>query len=556
MMGSGKTMLFPLGLAVALVPNLAIAQNTSTPEESFLAYIFEWVVHDGVAEGLALSILFVLVLVVICLGKVWWTSTQILEFFKKKILDISHDPLIFAERYLELENELSGSQYRQIQHAWKEFKECTFVDNDDTGSIRFHNTIPPESFFTPERLGINFSVFRASANYFVGVGLLLTFFGLAAVLYYATQGINQGDTDIQKALSSLLGAATLKFMTSIAGLFSSIIISVLALRASSHVSRLCSEICQELEVRFQFAIQEKLAVEHLKEAREQTAALKRFSTDLAMSIAEPVKSGVISAMTPLQNEIKNLADSVIQGGKEGVDKITEGIPQKIEDAANIIANASVNLQSASGELERITSSLERKISEAGTAFGETMSGASSNVANTVSGIGTQVSSLQDSMAGLDNILDAHRDKFQELVNATHNAASALDTAADRHARAAQPIADAADRISTAAGTIQELGRIVQETHQSLASIHAQIKESNAELNQFWQAHDGRFSDVDQELAHVVNRIIEGNSNYQTSVTAFVTELASKLGDALNHLSAAIQDFGEVTENTQSRNNER
>ena len=602
-------------LILALTPGLGWAQS-GDGENPLMARVansipwetmFGWVQIKGMAEALVLAILVVFVAVLAWLGAAWWQSARALKGFLGKVRAISRGHYEFAEHFRQLIFDMPGKSSARIRHAWEEFCESVFTAKDEEEKILAYNTVPPEHFFAPEKLGMTFAAFRSLANYFVGVGLLLTFFGLAAALFEANKSIGGDVEEAQNALGALLNAATLKFMTSIAGLLSSIVLSVFVLAASRHVSRLCASICEELEARVQFAVQEHFAMMQLRELRKQTAALESFSTDLAVSIAKrieapvsagvldaltksglpgltatmgevsgnvkelmlkvdglrgnldalaediakkiegPVESGVASGVKGLERKIENLAKDVVQGGKEGVQEITKGIPEKIEEAAKTIKGASTTLGAAADTLQKIASNLEGQINTAGAAFGDKMKDASSGVATTVSGVGRQVGALESAVKGLGDILDGQRAKFQELANATQTAAAALNSAAVLHERAARPVADAADRISAAADTIRDLGETVQGTHESLKNLHEQIKNSNAELRRFWEQHDGRFAGVDERLGEVVQRIVQGNEEYRGSVMHFVTELAGKLEQALVQLSGAISELGDVAE---------
>ena len=615
-----------LALALALTPGLGWTQDGAGGGEEDSLWLraarwpwetlFGWVQVKGVAEGLAYAILVLFFVVLARLVAAWRQNASVLNGFLGKIRGIPRGHYEFAEHYRQLILDMPGKPSAKIGHVWEEFCKSVFTEKDEEGKIIAYNTAPPEHFFAPEKLGMTFAVFRSLANYFVGVGLLLTFFGLAAALFEANKGIGGDVQTTQNALGALLNAATLKFMTSIAGLLSSIALSVVALIASRHVSRLCASICEELEARVQFAVQERFAMLQLRELREQTATLKKFSTDLAVSIAEqiaapvsvgvldalnksglpgltktmgkvsgdveslmekvdsvsgkldslagniakeiesPVETGVASGMKGLEEKIEKLAKDVVKGGKEGVEEITKGIPEKIQEAANTIKDASDNLCTASEKLQGIASNLEGQIQAAGDQFSEKMKAASGDVKETVSGVGGQVTGLQNAVRGLREILDGQREKFQELASATGTAATALNSAADKHAQAARPIADAANRISVAAERIRDLGLTVQETHQSLEKLHAQIAKSNADLRGFWEQHDGRFAGVDERLGAVAEKILRSNEAYQGSVTKFFTDLAKKLEEALGQLGGAIQELGEVAEDLQSGKKER
>ena len=93
--------------------------------------------------------------------------------------------------------------------------------------------------------GVNLRVYHAVPNLLVGGGLLFTFVGLVGALYFASRGIAGGDVaQAQHALHELLAAATFKFVTSIAGLGSSLVFSwrekALLYRFQRQLARFCA----------------------------------------------------------------------------------------------------------------------------------------------------------------------------------------------------------------------------------------------------------------------------------------------------------------------------
>lgn len=78
-----------------------------------------------------------------------------------------------------------------------------------------------------ERKGISLATYRDMPDFFVGVGLVLTFCGLVAGLYFASRGLLNADLAVAKdSLTRLLQASTFKFMTSIAGVSGSLFLSL------------------------------------------------------------------------------------------------------------------------------------------------------------------------------------------------------------------------------------------------------------------------------------------------------------------------------------------
>jgi hypothetical protein len=73
----------------------------------------------------------------------------------------------------------------------------------------------------------NGSFMRSLSTYYVTFGLILTFIGLVAALYFASKGFRSGNMeDARKAITDLLNAASFKFLTSVAALLASFIISI------------------------------------------------------------------------------------------------------------------------------------------------------------------------------------------------------------------------------------------------------------------------------------------------------------------------------------------
>jgi hypothetical protein len=77
-----------------------------------------------------------------------------------------------------------------------------------------------------DRGGASLSMYREMPDFFVGTGLVLTFCGLVAGLYFASRGLLNSDLAVAKdSLTRLLQASTFKFMTSIAGVSGSLLLS-------------------------------------------------------------------------------------------------------------------------------------------------------------------------------------------------------------------------------------------------------------------------------------------------------------------------------------------
>jgi hypothetical protein len=99
-----------------------------------------------------------------------------------------------------------------------------------------------------ERSGLRLGLMQALPNYFVGLGLVMTFLGLIAGLWFASQGMRAADMiEARAALVHLLNSATFKFLSSVAGIAMSLVVS-LAFRISVQSLRIrLDRLCDRIE---------------------------------------------------------------------------------------------------------------------------------------------------------------------------------------------------------------------------------------------------------------------------------------------------------------------
>lgn len=112
-----------------------------------------------------------------------------------------------------------------MARAWKLYH-ATLV-HDENGR--------PASPFSPSRYlnmralehaGLKLRFFLGMPNDFVGLGLIFTFLGLVAGLYFASKSMLSADlADARNSLTMLLHAATFKFLTSITGIGISLVMA-------------------------------------------------------------------------------------------------------------------------------------------------------------------------------------------------------------------------------------------------------------------------------------------------------------------------------------------
>ncbi len=173
---------------------------------------------------------------------------------------------------------------------------------------------PAESFDESllSMAGINLRFYHAVPNLLVGAGLLFTFIGLVAALYFASSGVAADDVQkAQHALRDLLGAATFKFVTSIAGLASSLVFSWREKAQMHRAQRLLGRFCSALEARMAPVTGESVAAAMLAELRQHGVFLRRLTRDLFVRLPEGVEENIAAeigrAMQPLREALADAA---------------------------------------------------------------------------------------------------------------------------------------------------------------------------------------------------------------------------------------------------------
>src|SRR5258705_431368 len=145
----------------------------------------------------------------------------------------------FAEAMPDIEKLMLRTRY--LRHSWQKFRE-TLIEpsaDEDRGPKVVLNTARPQNYFNTAEAGLRFPLYRAMPNLLVGIGLLLTFFGLVTALFFTTVAIKSA-ADLaasQNALRDLLYAASFKFYTSVAGLGGSIVLTLVLRYGTSAIEK-------------------------------------------------------------------------------------------------------------------------------------------------------------------------------------------------------------------------------------------------------------------------------------------------------------------------------
>jgi ABC-type transporter Mla subunit MlaD len=513
----------------------------------------------------------------------------------------------FAARYETISERLSAD--RTLSHTWREFSETLIPPDGPNHRVR--NTSRPDNYFHADLLntaGINMRFYQALPNYLVGVGLLFTFIGLIAALYFAGKGVASANVqDAQASLRELLEAATFKFGTSVAGLGTSIWFSIKKKGLLHSLDTEIQSMCYALERRLDFVTPVTLAIAGYHELQAQTTQLEKFNTDLAFSIAEALdkkfSDNLGRVMAPVLESLEKMAsklgemnqsaleqmigkfseklegaagqqiDSLITGLQgvrgtigdliAGVGRVNEGLAQQIEqsakdlssrigDAAGVIEGRLVG----AGQIleERIglgAENLKSAFAAAGASLDAAVGSASDRLRSDIGGATEKLSAalmpLGARLSELDTTLHELDQQFgQQRANLTALATQHA-SAARSMADASAPLGAAAEQVQSCCKRLEALTEGIAKANETLASGAAALEGSATQVRDVWQSYRGHFESLDEDLSRMFGELSSGLDAFRTGVEKFVGQVDAGMSRSVASLSAAIQELNGTAE---------
>lgn len=232
----------------------------------------------------------------------------------------------FRDRFPTIDRRLAANPI--IGEAWRGFAPTVVAvpGRDDTlGATR--RPVDDLNDGILATAGVNLRFYMAVPNYLVGLGLLFTFLGLVAALYFASAGVTAANIqDAQGALRDLLTAATFKFVTSIAGLGASIVYSWREKDQLYQVGRCLSRLCAALEERLVPVSPEYLGMMQLDELKTQNALMRRIGRNLHVTVPETVEerlaAELLDAVQPMREGFAQAALRLAHLDEKLTDRLT------------------------------------------------------------------------------------------------------------------------------------------------------------------------------------------------------------------------------------------
>lgn len=472
----------------------------------------------------------------------------------------------------------------------------------------------------PERMlhkHFNLPLFEAVPNVAVGVGLFFTFFFLTSALTDATVALSAaGAANPVGATKDLLNSAGGKFVSSLAGLAVSLAWTLAGKMAWARVRRASDHVVMAIEawwppVGAEAAVVEQLAHlgavgdklrEHhetaqdhsdlvgelLVESREQTGVLKRFETDLAMSIGKAVAAGFSPQMeqmtSRLEKAISNLSERMSSMNEDALRTMMKDFSQAISaNTADEMKQFKETLSALSSKLDSSAEQLKTGIEGAASQLGEAAQGMTSGIHAATekmsSDIATAAQGLAASVGGMEKVIAQTTEAVQEIdatvrraaaigargveqmdrsIEAAHGLVDELGDVGETWAKVSGGVSGLAANLAEASDSVEELAegqRAVVRTLQAagpevlgaVSQMRSQMEGTSKAVADAMQQVQGAMGRTSQDLSGVVSAIKDGVTEYSRQLAALHLEMDTAMAKAVSKLGGAIQNLDESIE---------
>lgn len=466
---------------------------------------------------------------------------------------------------------------------------------------------------------INLRMLDAASGILVGLGLLGTFLGLTI----GVSGFDSTDSaNIQKSIQNLLGGMSTAFLTSLLGMACSLIYSTFDKRWRNKYRKhlfvftekldslyyiedntlndyrrkqLLEDIKVEIESKFTYELENgKTTIanairEILQENREQSKALKSFSTDLAMQLNDsfgqvlshemeekilPLLTSVDSTTKMVIEHIDKMASTVASPASSLMDSVVEELKTSmisiVSEFKTSLSNSTVtqleSLAEQLGAASSAMSSFPSVIQEVTNRLDSTMKDVTSAVKENVKTITDDVTNKQSDMLSMQeqtmtqsrNLLDTFNITIERMTKASENLTGSMSEfsqaqgeiySSTKNLKAiSESLMNATEAFMKGQNSFADKLRLWQENSQS--SID-QIMKLLTNSGQMSSEYAQKFEQIKVGLSDIFAQLQKGLTEYSRTVASstqkYLDEYLSNLTQTTSALSGAIVQQQEVVE---------
>lgn len=358
----------------------------------------------------------------------WLRFNPAIGFIRRQIKELTFENAASKREQLFTQAEKSKKPGASL---WLEFDESLVTTPEKD---RVYNTLDAEHFFNGQSLayGITSSRLLASAPAFLtAIGVLGTFVGLTMGLRELQ--INDADADaLQAGISAMINGAAIAFMTSVWGVFLSLIANLAEKIVERHALRKIYALQHRIDRIFERLPAEKTLMEIAGHSKASTRALDELAEKIGSQLQETVESmsnDMQQAMTDALNNVMGPAmQSLVEGSQDQSSKALAGLVENFTESLQDAGKAQgTQLSSAATEVGEAVSAMSHKMDQVFTRLAEQQDNSQALVSRSNEQFGDQLSQQKEDaekrQVEMENRFNILMEKLdQRLSNQFSNAA--------------------------------------------------------------------------------------------------------------------------------------
>ena len=501
------------------------------------------------------TVIFVLTAIIFFAVYQYWVFSKkinpILNEFNqinKTLAESGHSKAEFCAFYDSQFNELM-SKTTYLSDGWREFNETLLIPEVDFDikdeDWKILNTHHTSTYFNQRYIlwsKVNMRWFNTLPNILTGLGIVGTFVGLVAGIYIASPGLSADNIEEAKgALNVLLSGASLAFLTSIAGLSSSMFFSKAEKNKIHEFDKLCQFFVSEIDERVEYFSAERLSNKVLQESKKQSFALETFANDLAVTMGQIMQEQVAA---PLVEAINELTENQKSANDETIEKVME------EFAASISGAAGVEMQSLAETIKTVSDKLEDQLvalSEGHKAMNETatfimteMTNVAENASTKINDLSGEIGNAVTAQIGLNESSGELHERIKETVFTAGNVIEKTNDVLENASTTVERQSELISQSNNIADKFVNTAKNIEQTHVLISDTQEQIKQN-------WKDYQDRFTSVDESLGNMFNNLNDGMSQYARSTNEYLIELDKHAAKVVKELAFASKEISDSIE---------
>lgn len=447
----------------------------------------------------------------------------------------------FYSQFETIKEQITG--IKNLTHVWEGFVDSVFYDtishDKNLKTQKIYLSHRPAYYFNRDSvLGarLNLPQFLAYPNYLTGLGLAFTFIGLAAALHVAQAGLTHGAG--QKALQDLLAVASVKFISSIFGIVSSLLVSALQKNRIKAFQVTLNKFCRLLEQYTEYKPAEKLLFESYQQQQEHTIALNSMANDISEGIGNilnnQLPASVANALEPLANEIRSLAQKFSGSNENALENVLQ------EFLAQLRKSSGDEMQGLVESMTTLKSSLDVLVGNMkviGESFGSKTMDSSDRLISMLESFVTTFTPVQQGIGKFGESLAS----LEHIAGSIQQASGSISGAADVSHQSMSNLAGTVNDISTNLAPMQEL---LASLNQSLRKVDESSEKLSTAGNTIGFAADG-FKRSAESIDSAGNRFDQKMKTFEVVIDG-ISGTAAVLDRASGHMNNAIQPLTETS----------